>query len=309
MAWFKCIGGGSGPEPQPTTLPYIPSEDVDNNPPTIEEIESLKAQIDEYNSQNSITPINWGESYYTIFKTAGNAWYDWSHNIPCLAYFIIFYRTPTLTMTWSQDTTFENFELNNSNRYLQDTTAQQLCHYTIIRRSIGDYINRENPYIIKQYFGAKTPIHIQNDFFDFTYYENYPIFSNVVFSTTDSQNVTQPFLKNGNYTLFACGSFTTGSTRYEKNEIDCGFQPDYVEVKMEFGNGYTYANAYMESRGTYGKSFWDLRPIEDNVYELQLGSTEGETGISDITSTGFKYRVNGNNTQNKACTYKAMKFI
>ncbi len=106
----------------------------------------------------------------------------------------------------------------------------------------------------------------------------------------------------------ATGSFISGSTSQQKVEINCGFKPDYVEVIMEFGNGYTYANAYMESRGEYGKSFWDLRPIEGACYEITLGSENGETGISDITNTGFKYRVNGGNTQNKACTYRAIKF-
>jgi hypothetical protein len=111
----------------------------------------------------------------------------------------------------------------------------------------------------------------------------------------------------------ATGSFTSGSERYAKVEINCGFQPDYVEVKMVFESGYTYACAFHESRPddanySYGKSFWDLRPIEGAWYEITLGSETGETGISDITSTGFKYRVNGGNTQNKACTYKAVKF-
>ena len=107
----------------------------------------------------------------------------------------------------------------------------------------------------------------------------------------------------------ASGSFTSGSSAQQKVEVNCGFQPDYVEVKMEFESGYTYANAFMETRtGGEGKSFWDLRPIEGAWYEITLGSETGETGITDITSTGFKYRCNGANTQNKACTYKAVKF-
>lgn len=112
----------------------------------------------------------------------------------------------------------------------------------------------------------------------------------------------------GSSVQIVTGSFTSGAAAQQKVEVNCGFQPDYVEVKMAFESGYTYANAYMESRGTYGKSTWDLRPIEGVEYNITLGSTEGETGISDITSTGFKYRVNGGNTWNKACTYTAIKF-
>ena len=112
----------------------------------------------------------------------------------------------------------------------------------------------------------------------------------------------------GSGALVATGSFTSGSTQYEKVEIYCGFKPDYVEVIMEFESGYTYACAYMESRGTYGKSFWNLRPLENVTYEIELGSSTGETGITDFTTNGFKYRVNGGNTRNKSCTYKAVKF-
>ena len=120
--------------------------------------------------------------------------------------------------------------------------------------------------------------------------------------------VTKKQSGGGGGAQMATGNFTSGTAAQQKVEINCGFQPDYVEVVMVFESGYTYANAYMESRGTYGKSFWDLRPIEGACYEIQLGSAEGETGISDITSTGFKYRVNGGNTQGKACTYTAIKF-
>lgn len=106
----------------------------------------------------------------------------------------------------------------------------------------------------------------------------------------------------------ATGSFVSGSERYAKVEVNCGFQPDYIEVAMDFGNNtHTCANYFKTSNG-YETSRWDLRPMEGAVYDIALGSTEGETGISDITSSGFKYRCNAPNTQNAQCTYLAVKF-
>ena len=118
--------------------------------------------------------------------------------------------------------------------------------------------------------------------------------------------------QEGGSATVTSGSFTTGSTADYVSEINCGFQPDYVEVEMEFSTGHTLACAFLEQRDDQttpiGRSVWDLRPLENVCYDLTLGSSNGETGICDITSTGFKYRAHGNNTLNKACTYKAFKF-
>lgn len=105
----------------------------------------------------------------------------------------------------------------------------------------------------------------------------------------------------------AQGTFTSGTTQYEKTEINCGFEPDLVIVNMAFGNGFTSATCVKNGNGLYD-SVWNLRPIENATYLITMGSSSGETGITDITSTGFKYRVNGSNTFGKACDYIAYKF-
>lgn len=118
----------------------------------------------------------------------------------------------------------------------------------------------------------------------------------------------------GGVSEYATGTFTTGSSMYAKVEVNCGFEPDYLVVDMEFGSGHTCAtyfkgtNINPDTNRYYERSIWDLRPIEPAINEIQLGSEQGETGISDITSTGFKYRCMAANTQNKPCTYKAIKF-
>lgn len=114
----------------------------------------------------------------------------------------------------------------------------------------------------------------------------------------------------GGYTE-ATGSFTSGSSQGAKVEVNCGFKPDLVMVDMEFGNGFsraTYLSTAWYEATDHPISVWDLRPMENVIYAITPGSVGGETGITDLTDTGFKYRSNGWNTQNKACTYTAIKF-
>lgn len=114
----------------------------------------------------------------------------------------------------------------------------------------------------------------------------------------------------GGYTE-ATGSFTSGTTAQQKVEVNCGFKPDLVMVDMAFGNGFsraTYLSTAWYEETDHPTSVWDLRPIENVIYAITPGSVSGETGITDLTDTGFKYRVNGSNTQGKACTYTAIKF-
>ena len=115
----------------------------------------------------------------------------------------------------------------------------------------------------------------------------------------------------GSKYIKATGSFTSASSGGQKVEVNCGFKPDLVMVDMEFGNGYTRATylstAWYESTD-HPISVWDLRPIESAIYAITPGSESGETGITDLTDTGFKYRSNGWNTLDKACTYTAIKF-
>lgn len=103
------------------------------------------------------------------------------------------------------------------------------------------------------------------------------------------------------------GEFVTGSEQYAKVEIDCGFKPDFIQVLMDFESGHTIAT-YVSKDNNENINEWDLRPIEGVRYDIALGQETGETGISDITNTGFKYRCNASNTQGKLCSYKAVKF-
>ena len=118
-------------------------------------------------------------------------------------------------------------------------------------------------------------------------------------------------LAGGSKYIKATGSFTSASSGGQKVEVNCGFKPDLVMVDMEFGNGFTratYLSTAWYEETDHPASVWDLRPMENVIYAIVPGSVSGETGITDLTDTGFKYRSNGSNTTNKACTYTAIKF-
>lgn len=118
-------------------------------------------------------------------------------------------------------------------------------------------------------------------------------------------------LAGGSKYIKATGSFTSASSGGQKVEVNCGFKPDLVMVDMEFGNGFTratYLSTAWYEETDHPASVWDLRPMENVIYAIVPGSVNGETGITDLTDTGFKYRSNGSNTTNKDCTYTAIKF-
>ena len=99
------------------------------------------------------------------------------------------------------------------------------------------------------------------------------------------------------------GTFTTGTQQYDKVEVNCGFRPTYIQVILPFSNGDTTAT-YDASVSTT-TSTWYI-PMESRTYTIDLGSAQGETGITDITDTGFKFRCNAPNTRNVQCTYSAL---
>ena len=98
------------------------------------------------------------------------------------------------------------------------------------------------------------------------------------------------------------GTFTTGSTQYEKVIVDCGFKPTSISVILPFSNGNTYAE-YDETISTT-TSTWEI-PMESRTYTITLGSETGESGITDILDNGFKFRCNASNTRNVNCTFEA----
>lgn len=153
-------------------------------------------------------------------------------------------------------------------------------------------------------FGAGAPFNMAKGADGETIYVSY----NGTASPTD---ILEPTNSGTEVPQMYSGTFTTASTQGTEVTVECGFQPDYVWVKMEFSTGYTYAyyiDPHIASNGRV--SVWDLRPIENHAYQLIApnGTTSDETGISDVTSSGFKYMSKASNTLNKSCTFIAYKF-
>lgn len=107
------------------------------------------------------------------------------------------------------------------------------------------------------------------------------------------------------------GTFTTPSVIDDTITINCGFEPDFIKVLMDFGNSQTTAYYFKtDNEDNEEISVWDLRPTEGAIYQIfdPSGSVTNETGICEITTNGFKYKAHGGNTTDKVCTYVAYKF-
>ena len=104
------------------------------------------------------------------------------------------------------------------------------------------------------------------------------------------------------------GTFVSASSQYGIVDVNCGFKPDLVMVKLPFTGGDT--SSYWEKGMSWAETtaFWNLKPVENVTYLVNLGRTTGETGIQAINNNGFSFMSNGGNTQGVTCEYIAVKY-
>ena len=104
------------------------------------------------------------------------------------------------------------------------------------------------------------------------------------------------------------GTFVSASSQFGIVDVNCGFEPDLVMVKLPFTGGDT--TSYWEKGMSWAetKSIWNLYPAETVVYVVDLGRQSGETGIQAINNNGFSFMSNGGNTQGVTCEYIAVKY-
>lgn len=104
------------------------------------------------------------------------------------------------------------------------------------------------------------------------------------------------------------GAFVSASTQYGIVDVDLGFKPDMLMVKLPFTGGDTVS--YWEKSLSYAQNsaIWCLKPAENVSYEIALGRQSGETGIQAINDNGFSFMSNGWNTRNVTCEYIAVKY-
>lgn len=117
-------------------------------------------------------------------------------------------------------------------------------------------------------------------------------------------------LGGGGGTVPVEGDFTTSSSTDGVVTIELGFRPRCIMVDLPIDSSGRTTNAvYSEGIGTNKVvySIWDLHPVESRYYVLDLNSGGGESGISGVTDTGFKFRAHGGNTTNRKCHYIAFR--
>ena len=104
------------------------------------------------------------------------------------------------------------------------------------------------------------------------------------------------------------GTFVSATSQFGIVDVDCGFKPDMIMVKLPFTGGDTVS--YWEKGLSYAQNsaIWCLKPVENVSYEVALGRVDGETGIQAINDDGFSFMSNGGNTQGVTCEYIAVKY-
>ena len=113
----------------------------------------------------------------------------------------------------------------------------------------------------------------------------------------------------GNATI-AHGSFTSASTQFGIVDVNVGFKPDLVMVRMKLSNAGSDTTSFWWCDESYAQThaIWTLYPAESVTYYNELGRTTGETGIQAINNDGFSFMSNGGDTQGCTCNYVAVKF-
>ena len=113
---------------------------------------------------------------------------------------------------------------------------------------------------------------------------------------------------SGSNVQISNGTFTSATSQYGIVTVDCGFEPDLVIVALPFGDIDTTSYWWRDASWSNNYAFWNLYPAEAAIYYDALNRPDGETGIQNITSTGFTFMSNAWNTQGVTCKYVAIKY-
>lgn len=103
------------------------------------------------------------------------------------------------------------------------------------------------------------------------------------------------------------GTFITSPDENGRVTVEVGFKPEFLKVTLPFDSGDTYA--VYDSLTFKDKTYWWI-PMESSTRFYTIPDTgDGETGIVEITDTGFVFRSHAENTCNVTCTYEAVMYI
>lgn len=319
MAWFRCLGGSGGGEQY--TIQFGKYAKFSGSagfilPYTINSDYKVTVVFYEDTYANDAAVIgNTGSANYSHLTEYGNKWYT-SAGVGETSFGSWVGQTEHtyINNNGNSKNEFDGVEVTNytpttnsnisytigcrggitGNRYLG-----YIGYYKIESLSTGDVICELRPALIQL-----NDVVINKGLYDTV---------NKVWYGEDSiSNITEPYDPPiSSNCRVAQGSFTSPSVIDGTITINCGFEPDFIKVLMDFGNSQTTAYYFKtDNEDNEEISVWDLRPTEGAIYQIfdPSGSVTNETGICEITTNGFKYKAHGGNTTDKACTYIAYKF-
>lgn len=127
-----------------------------------------------------------------VFREFQYSWYDYSTYIQSPTY-VIYDLTNTENTTVYVNSTYENFELDNSSKYINYGGSNFGYCYTLQKRTLG---NIHNGYDVRQtsastftLFGDATPVTVQNSYFSGSYIPNYPVYCTAVFTDLSDNQI------------------------------------------------------------------------------------------------------------------------
>lgn len=180
-----------------TQLPYI-----SNSNPYRNETE-IAAVLDAINQAYPNDTLQ----NYIVFLSSEYAWWDYNTYIPVKTYIV--YNLSGFTYTSSWGTVGSNLTPNASNFDIYgndyiDVNFENFISYSCQFRSndLADYngmtISRSSGTVTtRRFFSSYQPIHIENAKFNYDYLQNYPVFTNVSWFTTDNTGSAITYLTDG----------------------------------------------------------------------------------------------------------------
>ena len=178
------------------TLPFIPSANTYSLDQS--QVDILIDAINQYDSS-----FDTSQPYF-IFTDQVGSWYDWGHFVQSPVYYVYFpeyleldnaYFLPS---SFPPGTNFDSYQINQG-QTLQ-VTLNNCTSFGLVPRSVGDLYNGysinktvNSSGTVKGFFGSSNAVTVSNNYFDFTYYPDYPTFTSSSWATSDG-SVTKIFL-------------------------------------------------------------------------------------------------------------------
>ena len=181
----------------PVPLPYSPGM-IEGYILTSQELTSLQSLINEINGGVDLSNDN-----VIIFKSQETLWWTWSE-MTTVPYYTIYQLDSTqyLTSSFSTAKTFLTFDLYDQYCSIDVTMPAGKKFVFYPRGGIGNLSNgnwsgeqlSSPANSVVRFYGSATPTSVSNNYYDFVWYDYYPIYCNGEFTTIDRDSFPGIFL-------------------------------------------------------------------------------------------------------------------